>query len=73
MLGLEPSTEFNIKLGKNAIRIVPVGASKEESEDLGLTSKQQNQISIQGFFQAAFCYLYLQHFQHKESIGGSSR
>ena len=46
MLSLEPSTEFNIKLGKNAIRIVPVGASKEESEDLGLTSKQQNQISI---------------------------
>ena len=41
MLSLEPSTEFNIKLSKNAIRIVPVDASEEESEDLDLTSKQQ--------------------------------
>ena len=41
MLGLEPSTEFNIKLGKNAIRLVHLGASEEESEGSDLASKQQ--------------------------------
>ena len=33
MLGLEPGAEFDIKLGKKAIRLVPVGDSEEESED----------------------------------------
>ena len=33
MLGLEPGAEFDIKLGKKAIRLTPVGGSEEESED----------------------------------------
>ena len=33
MLGLEPGAEFDIKLGKKAIRLVPVGGSEEESEE----------------------------------------
>ena len=33
MLGLEPGAEFEIKLGKKAIRLIPVGGSEEESED----------------------------------------
>ena len=33
MLGLEPGAEFDIKLGKKAIRLVPVGVSEEESEE----------------------------------------
>ena len=32
MLGLEPGAEFEIKLGKKAIRLIPVGGSEEESE-----------------------------------------
>ncbi len=30
ILGLEPGTEFEIKLGKKAIRLIPVGGSEEE-------------------------------------------
>ena len=30
MLGLEPGAEFDIKLGKKAIRLIPVGDSEEE-------------------------------------------
>ena len=30
MLGLEPGAEFEIKLGKKAIRLMPVGGSEEE-------------------------------------------
>ena len=30
MLGLEPGAEFDIKLGKKAIRLIPVGGSEEE-------------------------------------------
>ena len=30
MLGLEPGAEFEIKLGKKAIRLIPVGGSEEE-------------------------------------------
>ena len=30
MLGLEPGDEFEIKLGKKAIRLIPVGGSEEE-------------------------------------------
>ena len=33
MLGLEPGAEFDIKLGKKAIRLTPVGGSDEESEE----------------------------------------
>ena len=33
MLGLDPGAEFDIKLGKKAIRLVPVGGSEEESEE----------------------------------------
>ncbi len=33
MLGLEPGDEFEIKLGKKAIRLIPVGGSDEESEE----------------------------------------
>ena len=33
MLGLDPGAEFDIKLGKKAIRLVPVGGSDEESEE----------------------------------------
>jgi hypothetical protein len=33
MLGLEPGAEFEIKLGKKAIRLIPVGGSEEESEE----------------------------------------
>ena len=33
MLGLEPGAEFDIKLGKKAIRLTPVGGSEEESEE----------------------------------------
>ena len=33
MLGLEPGAEFDIKLGKKAIRLIPVGGSDEESEE----------------------------------------
>ena len=33
MLGLEPGAEFEIKLGKKAIRLIPVGGSDEESEE----------------------------------------
>ncbi len=30
MLGLEPGAEFEIKLGKKAIRLIPVGSTEEE-------------------------------------------
>ena len=33
MLGLEPGAEFDIKLGKKATRLTPVGGSEEESEE----------------------------------------
>ena len=33
MLGLEPGAEFDIKLGKKAIRLTPVGGSEDESEE----------------------------------------
>ena len=33
MLGLEPGAEFEIKLGKKAIRLIPVGGSDDESEE----------------------------------------
>ena len=33
MLGLEPGAEFDIKLGKKAIRLIPVGGSEEDSEE----------------------------------------
>ena len=33
MLGLEPGAEFDIKLGKKAIRLTPVGGTEEESEE----------------------------------------
>ena len=33
MLGLEPGAEFDIKLGKKAIRLTPVGGSEEETEE----------------------------------------
>ena len=33
MLGLEPGAEFEIKLGKKAIRLIPAGGSDEESEE----------------------------------------
>ena len=33
MLGLEPGAEFDIKLGKKAIRLIPAGGSEEESEE----------------------------------------
>ena len=33
MLGLEPGAEFDIKLGRKAIRLAPVGGSEEESEE----------------------------------------
>ena len=33
MLGLAPGAEFDIKLGKKAIRLTPVGGSEEESEE----------------------------------------
>ena len=33
MLGLEPGAEFEINLGKKAIRLIPVGGSEEESEE----------------------------------------
>ena len=35
MLGLEPGAEFEIKLGKKAIRLIPVGGSDDESEECG--------------------------------------
>ena len=33
LLDLEPGAEFEIKLGKKAIRLIPVGGSEEESEE----------------------------------------
>ena len=33
MLGLEPGAEFEIKLGKKAIRLITVGGSEDESEE----------------------------------------
>ena len=33
MLDLNPGDEFEIKLGKKAIRLTPVGGSEEESEE----------------------------------------
>ena len=33
MLDLEPGAEFDIKLGKKAIRLIPVGSSEEETEE----------------------------------------
>ena len=33
MMELEPGAEFEIKLGKKAIRLIPVGASEEESNE----------------------------------------
>ena len=33
MLNLEPGDEFEIKLGKKAIRLIPVGATEEETEE----------------------------------------
>ena len=33
LLDLEPGAEFEIKLGKKAIRLIPVGGSDEESEE----------------------------------------
>ena len=33
MLDLNPGDEFEIKLGKKVIRLIPVGGSEEESED----------------------------------------
>ena len=33
MLELNPGDEFEIKLGKKAIRLIPVGGSEEESEE----------------------------------------
>ena len=33
MLDLNPGDEFEIKLGKKAIRLIPVGGSDEESEE----------------------------------------
>jgi len=33
MLDLEPGDEFDIKLGKKAIRLIPVGATEEETEE----------------------------------------
>ena len=30
ILGLEPGAEFEIKLGKKAIRLIPVGGSEED-------------------------------------------
>ena len=33
MLDLNPGDEFEIKLGKKAIRLIPVGGSEEESEE----------------------------------------
>ena len=33
MLNLNPGDEFEIKLGKKAIRLIPVGGSEEESEE----------------------------------------
>lgn len=33
MLDLNPGDEFEIKLGKKAIRLIPVGGSAEESEE----------------------------------------
>ena len=33
MLDLKPGDEFEIKLGKKAIRLIPVGGSEEESEE----------------------------------------
>ena len=33
MLGLEPGAEFDIKLGKKAIRLTPVGGLEEESDE----------------------------------------
>ena len=32
MLNLEPGDEFEIKLGKKAIRLIPTGAAAEHSE-----------------------------------------
>ena len=32
ILGLEPGAEFEIKLGKKAIRLIPVGGSEESEE-----------------------------------------
>ena len=39
LLELEPGTEFDIKLGKKQIRLVPVGASEEE--ELGSDATQE--------------------------------
>lgn len=33
ILGLEPGADFEIKLGKKVIRLIPVGGSEEESEE----------------------------------------
>ena len=33
MLDLSPGDEFDIKLGKKAIRLIPVGGSEEETEE----------------------------------------
>ena len=33
MMELEPGAEFEIKLGKKAIRLIPVGASEEETNE----------------------------------------
>ena len=33
MLDLEPGAEFDIKLGKKAIRLIPVGATEDETEE----------------------------------------
>ena len=33
LLDLEPGAEFEIKLGKKAIRLIPVGGSEEDSEE----------------------------------------
>ena len=32
MLNLEPGAEFDIKLGKKAIRLIPVGGVEEDDE-----------------------------------------
>ena len=33
LLDLEPGAEFEIKLGKKAIRLIPVGSSEEDAEE----------------------------------------
>ena len=41
MLDLQPGDEFDIKLGKKAIRLIPVGATEEEEQTSTATATEE--------------------------------